>query len=159
MWGKVRYAVTASAWLQHAAREVGVQVEREHHPAAVPEIGAHLLEDVPLGIVLAVGGGGPVQVEDEDVERHRRGDPVEQGAPDLAEAGGAEASGGRAAEGGETGCGPPAGRGQHLEAAVHLRVGPGGPGAHPGFLFEEDSPFPEEVDPPPGRGRRCCFRR
>ena len=74
--------------LQHAAGEVGVQVEGEHDPAAVPEIGAHLLEEEPLRIVLALGGRGPVQVEDEDVERCiDGGDPVEQGAADLAEAG------------------------------------------------------------------------
>ena len=99
---------------QHAAGEVGVQVEGEHDPAAVAEIGAHLFEEVPLGIVLAVGGCGPVQVEDEDVEWHGGGDPVEQGAADLAKAGGAQASGGRAAESGEAGGGFPAGCGQHL---------------------------------------------
>ena len=56
--------------LQHAAGEIGVKVEGEHDPAAVAEIGAHLFEEVSLGIVLAVGGRGPVQVEDEHVERH-----------------------------------------------------------------------------------------
>ena len=96
---------------QHAAGEVGVQVERQHDPAAIAEIGAHLLEEIPLGIVLAIRGRGPVQVEDEDIEWHGGGDPVEQGAADLAQAGGAQASGGRAAEGGETGDGFPAGCG------------------------------------------------
>ena len=85
-----------------------------------------------------------MQVEDEDVERRRGGDPVEQGAADLAETGGAQAARGRAAESGETGGGLPAGCGQHLQAAVHLGIGSRGPGAHPGFVFEEDSPFPEE---------------
>ena len=103
MWGKVWYAVTASACRSMRRVKVGVQVEGQHDPAAVAEIGAHLFEEVPLGIVLAVGGRGSVQVEDEDVERHGGGDPVEQGAADLAKAGGAQASGGRAAEGGETG--------------------------------------------------------
>ena len=98
---------------QHAAGEVGMQVEGQHDSAAVAEIGAYLLEEVSLGIVLAVRGCGPVQVEDEDVERHGGGDPIEQGAADLAQAGGAQASGGRAAESGETGGGFPAGCGQY----------------------------------------------
>ena len=63
----------------HAAGEVGVQVEGEHDPAKVPEVAVHLLEEVSLGIVLPFGGRGPVQVEDEDVERQPRRRPGRAG--------------------------------------------------------------------------------
>ncbi len=106
--------------LKHAASEVGVEIERPHHPPRVPESSAHVLEEVAFDVILPHGTGHSVKVQYQHVKWRRCLDTAEQRVANLGEARLAQPTSWRSAHSSEARCGLPPGLLQGVEAAAHL---------------------------------------